>query len=147
MGGSVPRRIYSHAVLIDTAAVIALHEPSDQFHSEAVAFFEQCPPNWAWFCLRITSHETFTRCRYSDGLEVALSNYDYLRSGSFKLLDFTEADEEEAQSLVTRHSDQDYSFHDAMCAAVMKRVGILNVFTFDSHFWTMGFHVWPGCTK
>ena len=148
MSNIVPRRMHARTALIDTAAVMALHQASDQFHLPAVAFFADRPKGWDWFCLRVTSHEAFTATRYSDGLRLALSNYDFLRSSPFRLIDFCEDDENGARSLVQRHSDQDYSFHDALCAVVMKRIGIPNIFTFDSHFWTMGlgFTVLPGPT-
>lgn len=140
--------MYARTALIDTAAVIALHRPSDQHHQEAVAFFGSPPEGWAWYCLRVTSHETFTTTRYSDGLQAALGNYDFMRVMPFELLDFYEDDETQARSLIQRHHDQAYSFHDALCAVVMKRVGIPNIFTFDKHFWTMGlgFTVLPGPT-
>jgi predicted nucleic acid-binding protein len=31
-------------------------------------------------------------------------------------------------------------------AAIMRRIGLYKVFTFDSDFWTMGFQVIPGTT-
>ena len=144
----MPQRMFARAALIDTAAVIALHRQSDQHHDDAVAFFGNPPKGWAWYSLRVTTHETFTTVRYSDGLRAALANYDFLRVAPFELLDFDEDDEAEARSLIERHRDQAYSFHDALCAAVMKRVGIPNIFTFDKHFWTMGlgFTVLPGPT-
>jgi predicted nucleic acid-binding protein len=135
--------------LIDTAAVIALNHPTDQFHEEAVRFFsEQNCRDYDWFSLRVTSHEAFTTTRYSEGLSPALQNYDFLRSPPFVILDFCTDDELEARSLIERHPDQTYSFHDSLCAAVMKRVGTPNVFTFDRHFWAMGlgFTVLPGLT-
>jgi len=99
--------------------------------------------------LKVTTHETYTRTRYNCNLELALQSYDFLRTLPFSLLDFNEEDESEARSLIEERADQKYSFHDALCAIVMKRVGIPNIFTFDKHFWTMdlGFTVFPGPTK
>lgn len=96
--------MYARTALIDTAAVIALHRQSDQHHAAAVAFFRNLPKGWAWYSLRVTTHETFTTTRYSDGLQAALVNYDFLRVAPFELLDFDEDDEAEARSLIERLS-------------------------------------------
>jgi predicted nucleic acid-binding protein len=43
-----------------------------------------------------------------------------------------------------KYSDQKISFHDALCAAVMLRIGAYRAFAFDKHFWIMGFEMLPG---
>ena len=35
----MPGTVYENMILIDTSAVIALHDPSEQFHDAAVDFF------------------------------------------------------------------------------------------------------------
>ena len=93
--------------------------------------------------LNATSHETFTRSRCRLSLQKGLEGYDSLRGGGFKVLGSTSTDETEARLLVGKCSDQILGFYDALCAAVMMRVGLYRVFTFDRDFWHFGFEIAP----
>lgn len=74
-----------------------------------------------------------------------MEQYRFLReSADIKLLRFGADDEVRAVTLLTQYSDHRLSFHDALCAAVMLRVGIPSIFTFDSDFYALGFIVLPG---
>ena len=138
--------LYEGIALIDSSAAIALFDETDQYHAEATAFFE-AENSIEWVVLNVTSHETFTRYRYSKGLVGALRSYDFMRSGDIHQLGFDRQDEADARGILGRYSDQTLSFHDALCAAVMRRVGIFKVFTFDRDFWILGFQVIPGYTR
>lgn len=145
------RLLYTHAVLIDTSAVVALKDTSDNYHQDAVAFFDNQRTAFKWYCLNSTSHETYTTMRYSKSrtMKTALEGYDFLRpnDNTISCLIFDSNDERSARDLLQRYSDQDLSYHDALCAIIMKKFGILSVFTFDSHFYTLGFEIVPGMTK
>lgn len=137
------RTVYEKAVLIDTSAAIALHDPAEQFHDDARRFFSR-REEFQWAVLDSTSHECFTRVRYAGQFQTAHEHYRFLRGSGFHLLRYTEEDEGEAESTLTRFSQHSLSFHDALCAAVMKRFGIYRVFTFDSDFFKLGFEIVPG---
>lgn len=78
-------------------------------------------------------------------MRAAREHYDFLRqSTGFHVYRFAPPDEEEALRIVQRYSDHPLSFHDALSAAFMKRVGIVKVFTFDRHFAILGFITLPG---
>ena len=135
---------YEHAALIDSSAVIALHDTIDQFHLDALSFFSKSS-DLVWCTLDVTAHELFTRVRYRSSARAALEHFDFLRnSNGFRLYRFLPADEVEARDILTRYSDHTISFHDALCAATMKRLGILRILSFDSDFAVMGFQVFPG---
>ena len=138
------RSTYDWTTLVDTSAVIALFDASDQFHNAARTFFD-AQVSVQWVALNATSHETFTRTRYSAGFAAAAQRYDFVRS--LALLNFTSDDETEARRILEKYRDQALSFHDSLCAAVMKRQGIYKVFTFDKDFWVLGFEVVPGATQ
>jgi uncharacterized protein len=137
---------YDKLALIDTSAVIALFDPTDRFHKDATILFDSAA-DLVWFTLNATTHETFTRVRYRNGLHAALMRFNFLRSDPFHLLAFNEEDEHNARDLLKKYSDQTVSFHDALCAVTMHRAGIYKVFSFDSDFWTLGFEVMPGRTR
>ena len=98
-----------------------------------------------WCTLDVTTHELFTRVRYRAPTIAAWEHFDFLRNtDGFRLYRFSPEDEVEARGILTRYSDHTISFHDALCAAAMKRLGILRIFSFDSDFAVMGFEVFPG---
>jgi predicted nucleic acid-binding protein len=138
--------LYAEAILIDSSAAIALINYKDQFHDEAFRFFNSTE-NIVWVCFNITAHEAYTRARYDLGFSSAISLYDFLKSNNFYQLNLEPVDEIEARELLDKYADHDLSFHDALCAAVMKRAGIYKAFAFDHHFYYFGFELFPGLTS
>ena len=141
---SLIRTLYEDVALVDTSAVIALHDPSDQHHDVARSWYASC--DWVWLALDVTSHETFTRARYASSLGAAVEQYRFLRASTIRVISFEPEDELRALELLGRYTDQRISFHDAICAVVMKRLQLVRIFTFDSDFSTLGFQVFPGAT-
>ena len=140
----VPRTLYEQSVLIDTSAVIALHDEADRYHEQATQLFAQ--EGLSWMAADVTAHETFTRARYRDGFARARQHFEFLRGAPITLVRSDSADEQSALAILEQYSEHAISFHDALCAAVMRRLGIYRVFTFDRDFWVMGFEVLPGYT-
>jgi len=141
----VIRSAYEHVALIDTSAVLALLNPAERFHADARLLFAETN-DLTWAALDVTSHETYTRARYRPlATRAALEHYSFLRnSANITTHRFQPADEPDAYTILDRYSDHAFSFHDALCAAAMKRLGIIKVFTFDRDFAVMGFVVLPG---
>jgi predicted nucleic acid-binding protein len=134
---------YDNAILIDTSASIALHNPNDRFHEEAKDFFIRTT-DFLWVVINLTKFETYTRARYDSGFQHAITLYDFLTSDKICQISIDSKDEIEAVKLLKKYHDQDLSFHDAICAVVMKRIGIFRTFSFDKHFQIIGFEVFPG---
>jgi predicted nucleic acid-binding protein len=145
---SVISVVFSQYLAVDTSAIMALLDPQEQYHAQAVDFFSKAQSEGAvWHALNVTTHELYTRVRYNHrNLQLALSRYDYLRAAPFRPLQFDASDENEARSLIAKHHDQVLSYHDALCAAVMFREGIYKIFSFDRDFWVFGFEIYPGQT-
>jgi len=138
--------LYDGAALLDTAAVFALLDDRDALHQSATQFFKANKTSLVWYAVDITAHESYTRIRYDLSREKAVAAYDLLRAEEVRVVRFGVEDEKSALELLQRFADQTLSFHDALCAAIMRRIGLYKVFTFDSDFWTMGFQVIPGTT-
>lgn len=139
------RSVFKQIVVIDTSAVLALHDPHDQFHRDAIRLFSAAS-GVLWDVLDSTSHECFTRARYAGTFQAACEQYSFMRRSGFRLLRYDEHDEVAAEDLLQRYSEHTLSFHDALCAGVMKRLGIFKIFTFDTDFSILGFEVMPGAT-
>ena|SRR5437016_2094288 len=134
--------LYERTVLIDTSAIIALFEPTDRFHIEARQVFAE--EGLSWVSADVTAHEIYTRVRYDRGYSDARSHFNFLRSDPIKVVHFNQEDEDGACALLMKYAEHKVSFHDALCAAMMLRLGIYRVFTFDKDFWIMGFEILPG---
>ena len=134
--------VYEHIALVDTSAVIALHDPTDRFHAVAQEFLQTT--ELALVSLNVTAHEAYTRGRYDTGLDRACAHFDFMRSSLFARLCFTKYDEDKAYEMLMKYADQQLSFHDALCGAVMLREGIYKVFAFDRDFFSFGFELLPG---
>jgi hypothetical protein len=136
------RTVNNSIIIIDTSAVIAIANKTDQYHNVAQIYFDNSVGN-TWAVMNATTHETFTRARYNNAnhLDCALKCYDDLRGGNYKVFEFNQEDEKQARSILGRYCDQIISFHDALCVALMKRIGIFRIFTFDKHFRTLGYQL------
>jgi predicted nucleic acid-binding protein len=132
-----------NAILIDTSAIIALHNTEDQFHSSAKKFFEEKSNDILWVVINSTKHESYTRFRYDFSFDKAISVYDFLSDDLICQIRFTENDEAETLKLLKKYKSEKLSFHDALCASIMMRIGIYRVFTFDSDFLYFGFDILP----
>ena len=134
--------VYESIALVDTSAVVALHDPTDRFHDEARTFLDTT--DLSLVALNVTAHEAFTRGRYDHGLARGRAHFDFLCSSFLRRVSFSCNDEHTAYRLLARYADQPLSFHDALCGAVMLREGIYKVFSFDKDFFTFGFQLLPG---
>jgi predicted nucleic acid-binding protein len=92
----------------------------------------------------VTAHETYTRARYLLGFDAALQAHDLLRGKEIVPVLFTEYDEAQARLTLEKYREHKLSFHDALLACVMKRVGVYKVFSFDRDFYILGFEILPG---
>jgi predicted nucleic acid-binding protein len=128
-------------VLVDTSAIVALFDDDDHWHQAAERFFHE--EDFSWVTVDVTAHEVYTRVRYDRDCVRALQHYDFLRSGSTTVISFIREDEISARALLEKYSDHKISFHDALCAADMLRIGAYRAFAFDKHFWIMGFEMLP----
>ena len=146
MSARVNPVLYRDAALVDTSAVFALFDETDQLHDEARRFFQTNKLGLAWYAIDTTAHESYTRVRYDLSRSKAVNAYSLLRGFCIQVVRHVPDDEEHAWLLLERYAEHALSFQDALCAAVMRRIGVFKVFTFDHDFWTMGFEVIPGLT-
>lgn len=88
--------------------------------------------------------ETLTRIRFKVGHILAVSWGRNIHSS--KIIELQRVDEmifEDALAIFEKYNDKQLSFTDCTSFALMKSMGIDDVFTFDEDFRKMGFNIVP----
>lgn len=134
------RTIYEKAVLLDTSAIVALRNPSDSYHRFAESCILELKKNkYPIYISNVTIFETHKRILFDMGYYQALNFLMDIYSGETEILRIMEDDEYEAKRIITKFSDQTFSFVDSLNFSVMKKYGISQAFTFDRHYEVFGF--------
>lgn len=131
-------------VFLDTGAFIARFIQNDQHHQQAVKSWELLQDEDAR-C--VTSNfvldETFTllgrRAGHQFAYQRALNIY---ASRSLSIIRPDLEDEMNALRYFEKYADQGVSFTDCISFAMMDRMRIKRVFTFDKHFSWAGYQIW-----
>ena len=124
--------------LIDTSALIALNDVSDQYHDQA----KQLASSLTGQELIVTNAiltETYTLLRYRMGYKVA---HHFLKTvleeDEFMVAEVTPSFRTSALQLLTKFNDQKISYCNALSVVIMKELGIQKIFSFDRQFDIMG---------
>jgi predicted nucleic acid-binding protein len=118
-------------VFVDASAWYAAADKSDANHERATAVLREQPD------LVTTDHvlvETWLLLRSRLGRSAASRHWEGLRSGVADLETVIEADLEVAWTIFDTFREQDFSLVDCTSFAVMMRLGLRRVATFDDDF-------------
>lgn len=142
----VPRSVYERAVLFDTSALEAVADPRDKYHEKA----EQCllqlkVSGYPFYITTLTIAETHRRLLYKRHLGnlPALFFLEGVYDGSMNIVRPIKKDELQAIEYIKQFQDQSITLTDAINMAVMNRLGLRQVFSFDWHFTLLGFQIVP----
>jgi predicted nucleic acid-binding protein len=119
------------SLFVDTSAWYAAADRGDRSHARAKGVLAAEEP------LVTTDHvliETWLLLRYRLGRSAAERFWDGLRSGAAEIEPVTAADLAVAWAAGEAFPDQDFSIVDRTSFAVMQRLGLRRVATFDDHF-------------
>ena len=126
-------------ILVDTSAVFALVDSSDQWHSAAKAELDN---------LRTARSEPLlTNFIVAECHALLLARLgsqlarNWLTNNAWSVQRITVEDEAKASSIISRYTDQTFSYADATSFALMERLGIRKAFAFDPHFRQYGLQV------
>lgn len=127
-------------IFIDTGAFLALYMERDQYHRHAIKIFPALARPF------LTSNhvvdELATLLGRIAGYRYAADRIDDLyASESIDVLPSTRDDEIEAIRWMRKYADKEISFTDCVSFALMRRLRIRTVFSFDRHFRDAGFQV------
>jgi predicted nucleic acid-binding protein len=128
-------------VFVDTSAFIALLDPRDDCHDQAVQVEHSLSIQAARLVTtNFVLDETYTGLRSKIQHSAILRFRDSVRqSRRLSVVRITEAVEDQAWEIFARYDDKDFSFTDCTSFAVIKQLGITTAFTFDEHFERFGF--------
>ena len=125
-------------ILVDSSFLLAMVDRDDKHHNEVIAFLKEL----GIATLLVTSHifdEAMTLIKSRLGSEIAVRTGQQLRlSTRFRLIHVTEGDDKAAWEIFSHYIDKDWSYTDCSCLAVMRKLGITEVLSFDRHFDQMG---------
>ena len=136
---SVPRSIRQRAVFVDSSALFALVDATDQWHDEArralTALISQARP---LFTSNLVLTETYALVSRHFGPAAAL---DWLQGFDFSLVFQTPADHERASTLLSQHRGWGFSYVDTASFAIMEREATNTALAFDEHFRQYGWNL------
>lgn len=124
-------------IFIDTSAFIALYFTDDDFHGKAVKILKKLRAKQAAL---ITSNfildEAYTFFRAKTNKKTAIGFAEFLAENTdiIKIIRVTVGDEQEAFKYFEALDGKGVSFTDCTSFALMKRLKIKRVFTFDKDF-------------
>ncbi len=132
-------------IFVDTGAFLARYLSKDQFHARSTRAWKTLERTRTALCTSsFVLDETFTLLARRASYEFAAARAEAVYASKvLTILRPDSADEAAALSLFRKLADQEVSFTDCVSFALMKRHRLSRAFTFDRHFGTAGFTVWP----
>lgn len=132
-------------MFIETSAFIALYLKSDEFHEQATSFLGSLSKDTFFITSNYVLDEVYTFLRSVKGKAVAVDFAKFLAQNAeiVKLKRISLEDEKEAFNCFRNYDFPRLSFTDCTSFAMMKRLSLKEVFTFDKHFAKAGFNVVP----
>ncbi len=130
-------------VFIDTGAWLALVDRDDQYHAAVRTIYRALlEDNFNLVTTNLIIAETYNLIRRRMGHQVAMKFLQSIRS-SARLTKVYSNDplEKEAETILARFADQDFSFVDAVSFTWMEQAGVRRAFAFDKHFFIAGFEL------
>lgn len=128
-------------IFVDTSAWIALVDKDDSHHKEAASSYPSLLKNHRNL---ITSNfviaETYIIILNELSHKLAIDFLEKLKASPRILKIYSNEDiEAEAEPILVKYSDQDFSYTEAVSFVIMKRQKIRKAFSFDKHFVIAGF--------
>jgi predicted nucleic acid-binding protein len=135
-------------LFVDTSAWAAYYDSSDRWHTSAKEAITSLVDQRVTFVTTdYVLDETITLLLYHAGRAQALAFGDAVQqSRQVSLVRIDESAWEEAWRLFRCYDDKMWAFTDCTSFAVMRQMGLLRAFAFDSHFEQAGFQLWPRMT-
>ena len=132
-------------VFVDTSAWVALADKDDANHKNAAALYPSLLKNQKGLMTsNLVVAETYILLLNELGHQAAIHFLEKIKASPRILRIYSNDDiEREAEEILRKYDDQDFSYADAVSFVIMKRQKIRKAFCFDRHFTTAGFESTP----
>lgn len=130
--------------MVDTSAIYALLDKSDDMHDKAKTCLYQLAKNKNSIVITnfiVAECHALLAGRLNP--EIART---WLKQLYWPVERIAEEDEIKALNIILSYQDKTFSYTDATTFAVMERLGINNIFAFDKHFAQYGFILYSDTT-
>ena len=121
-------------IFVDTGAFYALADKRDKYHSKATPYYSQVYQPGLFITSNLVFSESWTLIHHKLGKHAARKFWEKVRSGIIKLHFSNPLNLERAWEIFNKYNDQDFSLADCTSFALLERLNISQVFTFDPHF-------------
>jgi uncharacterized protein len=128
-------------IFVDSSAWIALANGNDSHHKVAASAYPGILENYKKLTTsNMVVAETYVVLLKELGHDIAIEFLERIKaSPRIMKIWSNEIIEMEAEQILSRYCDQDFSYTDAVSFAVMHRLKIKKAFSFDRHFLITGF--------
>jgi len=135
----------SENIFVDTSAWIALADRADAYHKKALSIYPSLLKTQKRLIIsNLVVGETYILILKELGHQAALLFLERLKSSPrISRVHSTDDIEIEAEEILKKYSDQDFSYTDAASFVIMKLQDMTKAFSFDKHFVTAGFITLP----
>jgi len=135
----------SREIFVDAGAWIAISDTRDKYHAAAIQFYQRLlQERRRLVTTNLVVAEAHVVIRRAGGYQPAMRFLQSVRQSSRLLKVYSDPTlEAQAEAILRRYADQDFSFADAVSFAVMQERGITEAFAFDHHFSVAGFALVP----
>jgi predicted nucleic acid-binding protein len=119
-------------IIVDTSAIYALIDRSDNWHLKAKQYFSEIKTQELDVVVtNFIVAETHALLLSRIGHELAR---EWIRNLLWSIEYVNKADEKRAREIIITYHDKSFSYTDATTFAVMERLGLSVALAFDSHF-------------
>jgi len=134
-----------NTIFVDTGAWFALADESDQYHKQAVDVYPGLfRDKHHLTTTNLVIAETYILIRRAIGHQPAMTFLENIAASPRVSKIYSDQTlEKNAEDILGKYQDQDFSYADAVSFAAMKHYGIHLAFSFDQHFVTAGFTIIP----
>jgi len=131
-------------LFVDTSALIALADRTDQHHQKATGFMRNAQSIPEFHTSNYILDEVITRLRFTAGLRVAIKCAESLwASRLYHIHSIDQRIERAALVILKKYADHSLSFTDCTTIVLMDQLGMGQIFAFDEDFRKVGYRLVP----